>query len=109
MNYTRSHVNNVMGGSSGPIIGTLLIGAVVWYLISKKRSQHERTRELIRLQDESFLPERLILPADPEYKRMERMRQKMAMTTAKAAAERNGDEDVRGLRGRRTKPEDHAV
>ena len=109
VNYTRSHVNNVMGGSSGPIIGILLIGAVVWYLVSKKRSQHERTRELIRLQDESFLPERLILPADPEYKRMERMRQKMAMTTAKAAAERNGDEDVRGLRGRRTKPEDHAV
>ena len=83
---------------------------MVWYLVSRKRSQHERTRELIRLQDEKVLPEKLILPADPEHKRMEKMRRKMERTEeAKAEAEGNGDEDIGGLRGRRTKPEDDAV
>lgn len=111
-NYAHSHVNKVMGGSSGPIIGTLLIGAVVWYLVSKKRSEDKRTRELIRLQDERCLPEKMILPTDPEYQRMKKMRQKLARTKAKAAAEKYGHKDtgVRALRARRLKPEeDHTV
>ncbi|KAG8530266.1 uncharacterized protein KY384_004767 [Bacidia gigantensis] len=107
LNYTRSYVNKIMGGSSGPIIGILLVGAVSWYIISKNQAKHKRTKELIRLQDGKVLPEHMIMPTDPEHTRMTKMREEMARKEARAAIERNRHHDTWGLRGRRPKQEDH--
>lgn len=75
-NYTRTNVNRVMGGASGPIIGLLLIGALVWYYVGKTLSARKRTRELIQLEDQDYLPDGLISETDPEYRRMADMRNK---------------------------------
>lgn len=78
LNYKRSHVNKVMGGASGPTIGLLLIGAGIWYYVVKRRSAHNRTKELSKLQDQKCLPRELVDETDPEHKKMENMGAKLA-------------------------------
>ena len=74
--YSRSYVNKAMWGASGPIIAIFLLGAVLWYCIGKRQSAQERTRGLIKLEDDGDLPDKLLSESDPERKNMKNMRAK---------------------------------
>jgi CorA-like Mg2+ transporter protein len=82
-NYDRPHVNNVMGGISGPVIGLLLIGAVIWHIAGTRGAARKRIKELAELRLHGNLPQGLIGPGDPGYSEMLAMCEKLSMTEAK--------------------------
>lgn len=73
-NYTRAHVNLVMGWASGPLLGVVVIGSILWFYIGRRESKRVRTRGLLTWDEQGLLPEGLITKTDREYERMEKMR-----------------------------------
>jgi hypothetical protein len=73
-----SEVQSIVHGVSWPIIGVLLAGTVAWYFWHKHKAEEERLRDLIKLEDDEDLPDRLITPKSPLREKMDNMRKKIA-------------------------------
>jgi hypothetical protein len=91
-----SYVWKVMGGSSFPIITSLLLGGGVWYVWSKNKAKKERIEDLAELMKNGALPSGLFKEDDSVY---QEIKQKAEGIREAEHAKKREEEEVARRRG----------
>lgn len=91
-----SYVWKIMGGSSFPIITSLLLGGVVWYVWSKNKAKKERIEDLAELMKNGALPSGLFKEDDSVY---QEIKQKAKGIREAEDAKKREEEGVARRRG----------